>query len=99
MTSICYQTTIDHNIIQFPKNPVIQKNNNITSPNMATNYDVYPAMDRFDPNMSSSPPNAFVSILKHRMDVYYSSQQNMGANNVAIIGSMARNRALSWEHR
>lgn len=97
MTTICYQTTFEHNIIQFPKKPIIQKNDQIPIKNTAINYDVYPAADRFDPNMSSSPPNAFISTLKQRMDVYYSTQHNMQVSDISNI--IARNRTLSWEHK
>ena len=89
MASICYQTTIEQNIIHFPKKTILQKNNNIKSTNMTTNYDVFPAADRFDPNMASSPPNAFINTLQQRMDVYYT---NIGEINV---GGNARTRALS----
>lgn len=99
MTSICSQTTIERNIIQFPKKTVIQKNNQRPIKNTAMNYDVYPAASRFDPNMSSSPPNAFISTLKQRMDVYYSSQHNMQLNNINNSNKIARNRTLSWEHK
>jgi hypothetical protein len=92
MTSICSQTTIERNIIQFPKNPVIQKNNQIPIKNTATNYDVYPATSRFDPNMSSSPPNAFINTLKQRMDVYYTKKIE------TYVGGNARSRALSLEN-
>jgi hypothetical protein len=92
MTSICSQTTIERNIIQFPKKTVIVKNNQISIKNTAMNYDVYPATDRFDPNMSSSPPNAFISTLKQRMDVYYTNRIE------TYVGGNARSRALSLEH-
>ena len=98
MTSICSQTNIERNIIQFPKKTVIQNNNNnILINNNAVNYDVYPATDRFDPNISSSPPNAFVDILKQRMNMYYINDNTSGTNN--IINKFARNRTLSWEHK
>ena len=71
MTSICSQTNIESIIIQFPKKTVIQNNNNIFTNKIAINYDVYPATDMFDPNIASSPPNAFVDILKQRMNMYY----------------------------
>jgi hypothetical protein len=97
MTSICSQTNIERNIIQFPKKTVIQNNNNTFINNNAVNYDVYPATDRFDPNISSSPPNAFVDILKQRMNMYYINDNTSGTNN--IINKFARNRTLSWEHK
>jgi hypothetical protein len=89
MISICSQTTYERNIIEFPKNPVIVKNNQISIKNTAMNYDVYPATDRFDPNMSSSPPNAFITTLKQRMDVYYTNPIE------TYVGGNARSRALS----
>jgi hypothetical protein len=89
MTSICYQTTIEQNIIHFPKKLVIQNNNQIPIKNTAMNYDVYPATDRFDPNIESSPPNAFINTLQQRMEVYHT---NIGEINV---GGNARCRALS----
>jgi hypothetical protein len=92
MTSICYQPITERNIIQFPKKSVIVKNNKISIKNTAMNYDVYPAADRFDPNMSSSPPNAFISTLKQRMDVYYTNKIE------TYVGGNARTRALSLEH-
>ena len=89
MASICYQTTIEQNIIHFPKKTILQKNNNIKSTNMTTNYDVFPAADRFDPNMASSPPNAFINTLQQRMDVYHTNIEEIN------VGGNARYRALS----
>jgi len=101
MTSICSQATIERNNIQFPKKTVVVKNTKTYINNSSINYDVYPAATRFDPNISSSPPNEFVAILKQRMDMYYSGD-NMGLkNDIAnnITNNMARNRTLSWEHK
>uniref|UniRef100_A0A6C0HHC7 Uncharacterized protein n=1 Tax=viral metagenome TaxID=1070528 RepID=A0A6C0HHC7_9ZZZZ len=96
MTSTCSQATIERNIIQFPKKTVIVKNTHTSINNSSINYDVYPAASRFDPNISSSPPNVFVAILKQRMDMYYSGDNNMGLNR---DNNMVRNRTLSWEHK
>jgi hypothetical protein len=92
MTSICSQTIIERNIIQFPKKTVIQKNNQISIKNTAMNYDVCHSSSRFDPNMSSSPPNAFINTLKQRMDVYYTNRIE------TYVGGNARSRALSLEN-
>jgi hypothetical protein len=91
MSSICYQTTTEQNIINFPKKPIIQKTNKIPIKNMATNYDVFPTADRFDPNMASSPPNAFITTLQQRMDVYYTNRLEIN------VGGNARLRTLSLE--
>jgi len=90
MTSICYQTTTEQNIIHFPKKAVIPKTNKINITNMATNYDVFPAADRFDPNMANSPPNVFINTLQQRMDVYYTNLLEIN------VGGNARSRALSF---
>ena len=90
MTSICYQTTIEQNIIDFPKKKVIQKTNKIPIANSSPNYDVFNAEDRFDPNIASSPPNVFINILQQRMDVYYTNIHEIN------VGNHARNRTLSF---
>jgi hypothetical protein len=35
------------------------------------NYELQPIRDCFDPNISSSPPNHFIELLKKRMELYY----------------------------
>jgi hypothetical protein len=35
------------------------------------NYELQPSRDCFDPNISSSPPNNFMELLKKRMELYY----------------------------
>jgi hypothetical protein len=81
--------------IQFPKNPVICKNTTTATYNSHLNYDVYPVADRFDPNISSSPPNTFINTLKNRMDVYYTNTNSMKLN---INYHITRGRALSLGH-
>ncbi len=79
--------------IQFPKTSIMipSKKNDKTS---AQYYNIHQTVDRFDPNMASSPPNPFVHTLKTRMDVYY--LQN---NNILTMGDTLpheqRSRALS----
>jgi hypothetical protein len=90
MTSICYQTTTEQNIIHFPKKIVIQKTDKINITNMATNYDVFSVADRFDPNIAGSPPNVFINTLQQRMDVYYTNRLEIN------VGGNARSRALSF---
>uniref|UniRef100_A0A6C0JWV9 Uncharacterized protein n=1 Tax=viral metagenome TaxID=1070528 RepID=A0A6C0JWV9_9ZZZZ len=92
MTSICYETTAEQNIIHFPKKPVVQKIHKMNTDNMAMNYDVFQAANRFDPNMASSPPNVFINTLKERMDVYYTNLLEIN------VGGNARSRALSLGH-
>jgi hypothetical protein len=100
MTTICSQATEQHNNIQFPKNTVIIKTAHIPIYNRSSiNYEVCPVVDRFDPNMSGSPPNTFVSILQKRMNVYYSNETVLYPNNNDNITNVARNRTLSWEHK
>jgi hypothetical protein len=93
MTSTYSHTQNEYNIIQFPKKPIMGKNTNIFAHNSFRNYDVYPVVDRFDPNISGSPPNIFVDTLKQRMDVYYANDISMKLN--VNCNHVVRNRALS----
>ena len=91
MISMYSQTTTTHNNIQFPKKSIIIKSTNIDKKE-SQYYTVYQTTDRFDPNISSSPPNPFVNTLKNRMDVYY-------LQNNTLVGDKSCNeqrcRALS----
>ena len=68
-------TTCHNNTIQFPKKSIAvpSKKGNIP---VARYYDIHQTVDRFDPNITSSPPNPFVNTLKNRMDVYYLQHNN-----------------------
>jgi hypothetical protein len=35
------------------------------------NYELQPIRDCFDPNISTSPPNDFIELLKKRMEFFY----------------------------
>jgi hypothetical protein len=39
--------------------------------NENSNYELLPTCDCFDPNISTSPPNHFIELLKKRMELYY----------------------------
>ena len=70
MISMYSQTSTTHNNIQLPKKSIIIKSTNIDKKE-SQYYAVYQNTDRFDPNISSSPPNPFVNTLKNRMNEYY----------------------------
>ena len=42
-----------------------------TKINKYYNYELQPIRDWFDPNISSSPPNNFIELLKKRLEQYY----------------------------
>lgn len=90
MTSICYQTTIEQNIVDFPNKKKLQKTNKIPIVHSSPNFDVFNAEDRFDPNITSSPPNVFINMLQQRIDVYYTNMNDIN------VGNHARNRTLSF---
>ena len=80
-----------HANIQFPKKSIEIPSKKVNKPD-TTYYDIYQTVDRFDPNMASSPPNPFVNTLKNRMDVYYLQHDNTTLAGLAIEN---RSRALS----
>jgi len=95
MTTIYSQTSIEQQKIEFPKKIIkIEPAKNKYS-NATTYYDVYQVADRFDPNISSSPPNVFVNTLEQRMNVYYSNDSIMKLNGIQMN---ARNRSLSLDY-
>ena len=91
MISKYSQKSTTHNNIQLPKKSIIIKSTNIDKKE-SQYYTVYQTTDRFDPNISSSPPNPFVNTLKNRMNEYY-------LQNNTLVGDKSSNeqrcRALS----
>ena len=93
MSATCSNTHNEYNVIQFPKRTIICNNNSKTTNHSHTNYDVCTIADRFDPNITSSPPNIFVNTLKQRMDIYYANDTSLKLHMNHMSNS--RNRALS----
>jgi hypothetical protein len=56
--------------IRLPKKNMRNTNIQIT-PNNFYNYELQPIRDCIDPNISTSPPNNFIELLKKRMEQYY----------------------------
>ena len=60
--------------IRLPKN----NHYNDTNKNcygIQSNYELQPIRDCFDPNISTSPPNNFIELLKKRINTYYSKDE------------------------
>lgn len=58
--------------IRLPKKEIVAVNNKLTHSQMLGQYEIQPAHDCIDPNIAGSPPNSFVTLLKQRMENYYS---------------------------
>lgn len=56
--------------IRLPKNNTCDINIQ-TKTKKYYNYELQPIRDCFDPNISTSPPNNFIELLKKRMEQYY----------------------------
>ena len=85
MTSLYSQTRTENLKIEFPKTKLKTENINKSSEIVSQYYDVYSIADRFDPNISGSPPNVFISTLKQRMDVYFSDAHSIRMNTVSNL--------------
>jgi hypothetical protein len=58
--------------IRLPKKEIVSVNNKLSHSHILCQYEIQPAHDCIDPNIAGSPPNSFVTLLKQRMENYYS---------------------------
>ena len=59
--------------INLPKKDIRSVNMNTLKKNILHQYEIQPALNCFDPNITGSPPNNFVELLNQRITNYYSS--------------------------